>query len=413
DAGASASAAADATDRETAAPEVAEPTASGNAHGTARGTATSPAQSPPADARTRSIATTIVTAVMARPLQVGFLLTLGGILAYLLMTTLSTVSGTLVSVAIALFIALGLDPAIIWFENHGVKRLWGIVIVIVATVLVFAAVVGIIVPIVTTQIVQFAASVPDLVNGFLASNVYAWLQDQIGANIGQTLRDLSGSLLDPNTLSVIGGGIFQVGAGIVGGLSSTLIVFVLTLYFTASLRGMKQGFYRLTPAWSRPRVSDLTERITRSIGDYVKGMVLLATLNAIFTLIAFWALGLPYPALFALVALMLTFIPLVGTVAFWVVGSSVAVIADPVMGLIFAGLYLVYMQVEAYVLTPRIMNRAIAVPGALVVIGALIGGALLGLLGALVAIPVTASILLIIKEIVIPDQDAKVAPPVA
>ncbi|WP_331280308.1 hypothetical protein [Microbacterium sp. MRS-1] len=64
------------------------------------------------------------------------------------------------------------------------------------------------------------------------------------------------------------------------------------------------------------------------------------------------------------------------------------------------------MQLEAYVLTPKVMNKAIAVPGALVVIGALVGGTLMGLLGALVAIPVTASILLIIKKVFIPKQDA-------
>jgi predicted PurR-regulated permease PerM len=65
------------------------------------------------------------------------------------------------------------------------------------------------------------------------------------------------------------------------------------------------------------------------------------------------------------------------------------------------------MQLEAYLLTPRVMNRTISVPGSLVVIGALVGGTLLGLLGALVAIPVTASILLIVKQVIIPRQDAK------
>ncbi len=80
---------------------------------------------------------------------------------------------------------------------------------------------------------------------------------------------------------------------------------------------------------------------------------------------------------------------------------------SPTAGLWFAVIYLAYMQVEAYILTPRVMNRTISIPGALVVIGALVGGTLLGLLGALVAIPVTASVLLIIKQIVIPRQDAK------
>ena len=90
------------------------------------------------------------------------------------------------------------------------------------------------------------------------------------------------------------------------------------------------------------------------------------------------------------------------------IATVVALFTNPIAALIFAALYLIYMQLEAYVLTPRVMNRAISVPGSLVVIGALVGGTLLGLLGALVAIPITASILLIIKQVLIPRQDAKV-----
>ena len=90
------------------------------------------------------------------------------------------------------------------------------------------------------------------------------------------------------------------------------------------------------------------------------------------------------------------------------IGSVIALFADPWHALIFAAVYLVYMQVEAYFLTPRVMNKAVAVPGALVVIGALAGGTLLGLLGALVAVPVTASILIIINQVWLPRQDARV-----
>ena len=107
------------------------------------------------------------------------------------------------------------------------------------------------------------------------------------------------------------------------------------------------------------------------------------------------------------VAFLITLIPLIGSVLYWIVASTLALFTNPVTALIFAIIYLIYIQLEAYVLTPRVMNRAVSVPGALVVIGALVGGTLLGLLGALVAIPITASILLIIKQIAIPRQDAK------
>ena len=154
--------------------------------------------------------------------------------------------------------------------------------------------------------------------------------------------------------------------------------------------------------------TEITEQITASVGGYLGGMVILAFFNALVAFLLYLFLGLPFPALMAVVAFSVTLIPLVGSVLFWAVGTVVALIASPIGGLTFAIAYLVYMQIEAYVLTPKVMNKAISVPGSLVVIGALVGGTLMGLLGALVAIPVTASILLIIKKVYIPKQDAQV-----
>ena len=106
-------------------------------------------------------------------------------------------------------------------------------------------------------------------------------------------------------------------------------------------------------------------------------------------------------------AFSITIIPLVGPVLYWIFASILALFTSPLSALIFAICYLIYIQIEAYVITPKVMSKAISIPGSLVVIGALIGGTLLGLIGALVAVPVTASILLIIKQVFIPRQDAK------
>ena len=81
--------------------------------------------------------------------------------------------------------------------------------------------------------------------------------------------------------------------------------------------------------------------------------------------------------------------------------------SSPTLALIAAIYYLVYMQIEAYVISPRIMSSAVKVPGSVVVIAALTGGTLLGLLGALIAIPVAASIMIIIEEVIIPVQDER------
>src|SRR3546814_19306262 len=102
----------------------------------------------------------------------------------------------------------------------------------------------------------------------------------------------------------------------------------------------------------------MTEQIADSIGGYLAGMVVLALCNSVLAFLLYLFLGLPFPALMAVVAFCLTLIPLVGSVLFWIVGSVLALFTDPLPALVFAVAYLVYMQIEAFLLTPRVMNRA-------------------------------------------------------
>lgn len=343
-----------------------------------------------------------------KPFVFGFLLTLGGLTAIVLGMALSNLSTVLIYIALALFAALGLDPAVRFLERRGLPRPWAVISVILGMLVVLGLVIWAIVPVVVTQVASFVKDVPGIVKDFQTSDLYATLQAQFGAQFESLIGDIQTFLSDPANIAAIGGGALQVGQSIANGISGIVIVLVLIIYFIASLPAMKQAMLRLAPARDRANTEIITDQITDSVGGYVVGMVTLAFVNAILVLIVYSVLGLPFPLLLAVVAFMITLIPLVGSLLFWVIGTGIAVFVDPVSAIIFAAIYLVYMQVEAYVLTPRVMNRAVSIPGSLVVIGALVGGTLLGLLGALVAVPVTASILIIINKVWIPHQDARV-----
>ncbi|WP_431807712.1 AI-2E family transporter [Microbacterium paraoxydans] len=343
-----------------------------------------------------------------RPFVFGFLVTLGGLGAFVIGLALSNLSTVLIYIALALFGALGLDPAVRFLERRGLSRAIAVVITIVALIVVFALVLWMIIPIVVDQISQFVRSVPGMIQDFTKTDLYATLDDQFGDQFQDLVGEVQKFLSDFGNLATIGGGALAVGASIASGISGAIVVLVLTLYFLATLPAMKQGMLRLAPARDRARTSDIADQITDSVGGYVMGMVVLAFCNATLALILYAVLGLPFPPLMAAIAFCVTLIPLVGSVLFWIIGTGLALFTNPIAALVFAAIYLVYMQIEAYVLTPRVMNRAVAVPGSLVVIGALAGGTLLGLLGALVAVPVTASILIIIKQVLVPRQDARV-----
>jgi predicted PurR-regulated permease PerM len=346
---------------------------------------------------------------LGHPFVWGFTATVGALVALLLASSVASLSTVLISVGVALFIALALDPLVRWLENHRLSRGLSITVVFAGFALVFGAILAIVIPTAVVQITQFAAAVPTYLTNMQNTD---WFKNLVALS-GQS--DVFSNVIDPArtwlskpaNLLAIGGGAFAVGAGVVNAISGTLIVLVLTLYFLASLKSMKSALERLAPAHARPQLAEITDQITDSVGGYVSGMAILAFCNAVFALILMSILGVPFAALLAFLALLITMIPMVGPVLFWLLASTVILFTSPVLALIFAIIYFAYMQVEAYVMTPRVMTKAVDIPGSLVLIGALVGGTLLGLLGALIAVPVTASLLMIVNTVFIPRQDAK------
>lgn len=195
--------------------------------------------------------------------------------------------------------------------------------------------------------------------------------------------------------------------GVVDAMTGTIFVLILTLYFVVSLDRMKQAFSLLVPKTKRANVMDITEEITGSVGSYLGGMVVLAFCNAVFSLIVMTVFGVPFSLVLAMLALFITMIPLIGSVISTVLITAVALLSSPLTALFVALCLIIYMQVEAYVLTPRIVGKSVNIPGSLVLICAMVGATLAGLMGALVAFPVAASILIIVKRVIVPAQEQR------
>ncbi|MDR7184272.1 putative PurR-regulated permease PerM [Microbacterium trichothecenolyticum] len=342
------------------------------------------------------------------PFRLGLVLTLGALAAVALGLAFWNLSTIIIYVVFALFAALGLDPVVRWFGRHNVSRPWAIVIVYTAFALVLTGILLLVVPTLIKQISAFFTDLPTTIANFQKSDFYGWLTDTFGSQVGQITDQVEKFLTNPANIAAIGGGVVNFAVSVGTTISGLIIVLVLSLYFLAGLPNMKVAFNRFVAARNRKKAAAMTDQITDSIGAYLMGMVVLAFCNSVIAFLLHLFLGLPFPALMGVLAFLITLIPLIGSVLYWLTATTLALFTGWVPALIFAVIYLIYMQLEAYVLTPKVMNKAISVPGALVVIGAMVGGTLLGLLGALVAIPVTASILLIIKQVFIPKQDAKI-----
>ncbi len=347
--------------------------------------------------------------VVRSPFQLGFIVTLGVLAAVLVGHMIGQLSTIIMYVVGGLFIALALDPLVSRLERKKVKRPVGILIVFGAFILLVAGVLAIVIPMIANQIAALIRTAPKYFVDVQNQDWYKTLDDRFGGFIDfngllSTAQDL---ISKPENWAQVAGGVWQAGVGIANGLTAALIVLILSLYFLSSLQATKRAFYSIVARSNRSKVIDITEQITASVGGYVNGMVILALLNSVLGFIMMSIVGVPFAGLVAVGVFMLALIPLIGSVLATVLVSAVALFHSPTTALIAAIYYLIYMQVESYVLTPRIMNRVVSVPGALVVIGALAGGTLLGLLGALISIPVTAMVLMIIKQVWVPRQETQ------
>jgi len=342
--------------------------------------------------------------------RVGLFGALGVGIALMMISAITSLATILTYIGAALFLSLGLDPAVNWLEKKKLPRWAAIVVVLVVVLLAVTVLVLSIIPLVTEQASSFFAGLPKVIENMKTEAWADYLNAQFNGiiNVDEVLNQIATFFKDPTHIADIAGGALAVGVSIANGLFGAFVVLILTLYFTASLKHIKDATYRLIPASNRERFIELSTQITDGVGRYVVGQILLGLINGILTFILLSIIGGRAAIVFAFIAFGMSLIPLIGTLTgSIIIVLSELVLASPTVALIAAIYYIIYMQVEAYVFSPKIMNRAVQIPGSIVVIAALAGGSLLGILGALVAIPVAASIVLIVKQVVMPMQDKR------
>lgn len=351
-----------------------------------------------------------IATVQRHPIQTGFMVTVGvglALLFYYLAVNVGALGGW---VTAAMFIALGLDPVVRWFESKGLPRIAGVAIVLLAFAGVIVLMATVVIPSIARQALGFINDFPQTFDHFLSSRFMEELDEQFG--IRTKVDEEAGHFFNTafSDSSVVGNflnNLINAGSTIAQVITGTLIVMFLALYFVTSLPSIKAWGIRLAPQSKRPRVAELTEKVTQSVGNYVMGQAVVAFLNAVFALIVMSLVGVSFPLLCAFVVLLLAFVPLVGGVVAGILVTFIALLQGWQAAVVYAICYFAYLQIEAYFISPRIMKRAVAVPGAVAVIAVAGGGALWGVLGAIIAIPVAASALLLVREILIPRQDRR------
>jgi predicted PurR-regulated permease PerM len=337
----------------------------------------------------------------SHPFYFGFIATLGALTAIVLMRALASVSQIFVLILIALFLATGLNPAVEALRKRNLSRNAAVTVIFSSVILFVIFFALVVVPPVISQGTNLIESGPQLLQDLMKNETINQLNTQYG--LVDTLQERLKSVTSDGTLLISTfGGVIGVGKSVLSGFFTALTILVLTLYFITSLPQAVNLGLSLVPASRRDRVGLLTNAVIARMGSFVGSQILIAAMAAVFVTILSTILGLPSPIAIGMFVLVAALIPLIGHFIGAGIFTLIALSQSLVIGVVAFVAYVVYVQIENYVVTPRIMKRTLSVPGAVTIIAALIGSSLLGLVGGLLAVPVAASIILILDEVVIP-----------
>jgi predicted PurR-regulated permease PerM len=305
----------------------------------------------------------------------------------------------LVLIGLALFIAAGLDPAGTWLTRRRIARPLAVLMVLAAGVAVFAAFLLAAIPPLTNQATVLASHLPQYLHSLNDPH------SSLGRlNLRYHVEQKAQKLLESRG-TTIAGGVLGAGEIVLSTFTSVVAVLVLTVYFLAGLPRIKLFFYRLAPHSRRTRVILIGDEIFTKVGGYLLGNVLTSLVAGLGTYIWMLIFGIPYPALLGLLVALLDLVPVVGSTIGGVIVTLVALTVSVPIALATLGFYVVYRLAEDYLLVPRIIGRTVQVPAVVTLVAVLLGATLLGLIGALVAIPAAAAIRLLLQEVTFRRMD--------
>ena len=337
------------------------------------------------------------------PFYTGLVGGMGVLTALLLGLALASIQSVLVLIVVSLFLAAGLNPIVGWLERRGMRRGFAVLVVILAVLAALALFVVAIIPVIADQVAAITANAPGWLDQLQGNRRMQQLDSEY-----DILSNLQDYVARGDFVSGLFGGVLGIGLKILSALLNAFVIVVLTLYFLSSLDKTKHALYSLAPASRRERVAKIGDRVVADIGSYVSGAFVVALAAGLSSLVFLFAVGLgEYAVALAFVVALLDFIPMIGATIGAVVVTAIGFATDVNTGVACLVFFVVYQQVENYVIYPRVMSRSVDLPGSVIVIAALIGAALLGVVGALLAIPTASALLLVVREVFQRRQDAR------
>ncbi len=306
--------------------------------------------------------------------------------------------GVVAWILIAAFLAIALNPAVEFLERKGIRRGRAAVLVFLLALVVIGGLSYLLIPPLVDQIKEFVEAVPDLIDDLTAGEgPLGFLQTEY-----QIVDRVRSAIEEQGVGGILG--FTEPALAVARGVLTAVVGIVTTAFLTLFLLLDGQRLYRrfldLLPARSRPRWERTGQGISRTIGGYVTGNILISVIAGVLATPVIFGLGVPYAISLGVVVALFDLVPLAGAMIAAVIVILVALATEGfVDALILAVFFLVYQQFENHVLQPLIYGRTVRISPVIVLIAILIGADLAGVLGALGAIPIAGAVQVIATEV--------------
>jgi predicted PurR-regulated permease PerM len=294
-------------------------------------------------------------------------------------------------ILISLFLALALNPAVNWLQEHGVRRR-GLAAgaAYLGTLAALVGVGALFVPTVVDEANSFARELPNYVEDLSEGrgplgrlereyNIVDRVRDQVSEGGASRLLGLSGTAV-------------SLTKSILTAIVAVVTIAFLTFFMLIEGPGWVRRFYALVPDGSRPRVERITNDIYRTIGGYVTGNLFISLIAGVASTIVLLVMGVPYAVALGLLVAILDLVPLAGATLAAILVSTVAFLDSLPAGIVVLAFFIVYQQLENHVIQPVVYSRTVQLSPLAILIAVLIGAKLAGILGALAAIPVAGTV---------------------
>lgn len=289
---------------------------------------------------------------------------------------------------VAIVIASGIDPWIDFLQKKRIPRWLSVIFIFLCIIGIIFLTIYLLIPPIASQLHQLIQYLPQYYK-FISKQVETSdvMQFESGLEgLQKNFGNLTGKFND------LASNIFGTFSGVIRGIVSVVVVFVLAFYFVVEEDNFKKFIRSVTPLRYRPYVEDLVDRVQSQVGRWFRGQLLLGLIVGVMVFIGLSLAGVKYALVLALLAAILELVPYVGPVISAVPAVFLGFIQSPILGLIVIGIYLLVQQLENNLIVPNVMKRVVGLNPLVIILVILVGGKLAGILGAILAVPIATAL---------------------